>query len=82
MRGKIGKIGIGKDGFVRQKGANSIAMSGLIRRKALVSAGRAIFILFGINGLRREPSHLVGPNQSLTACMQEGSSGQGIRRGK
>jgi len=44
-----GKSVIGKDGLVHQKGANRIAMSGLICRKALVGTRRAIFILFGIS---------------------------------
>ena len=43
------------------KGANSTAVSGLIYRKGLVSTGRAISVLFGINGLRSKPSYLVGP---------------------
>ena len=43
------------------KGANSMAVSGLACRKALVGTGRAISILFGINGLRNKPSYLVGP---------------------
>ena len=40
------------------KGANSMAASGLVLRSDLVGTGRAISILFGINGVR---SHLVGP---------------------
>ena len=43
------------------KGANSMAMSGLACRKALVGTGRAVSVLFGINGLRNKPSYLVGP---------------------
>ena len=43
------------------KGANSMAASGLIFRSDLVGTGRAISILFGINGVRNQPSHLVGP---------------------
>jgi len=35
------------------KGANSMTMSGLACRKALVGTGRAISVLFGINGLSR-----------------------------
>ena len=38
-------------GWVHPKGANSMAVSGLICRKALIATGRAISILFGINGL-------------------------------
>ena len=34
------------------KGANSMAVSGLCCRKALVGTGRAISVVFGINGLR------------------------------
>ena len=43
------------------KGANSMAVSGLTCRKALVGTGRAISVLFGINGFRNKPSDLVGP---------------------
>ena len=34
------------------KGANSMAVSGLCSRKVLVGSGRAISVVFGINGLR------------------------------
>ena len=40
------------------KGANSMAVSGLRGRKVLVGA---ISVIFGINGLRKLPSCLVGP---------------------
>jgi len=43
---------------VHPKGVNSMAMSGLACRKALVGTGRAISVLFGINGLR---NNLVRP---------------------
>ena len=44
------------------KGANSMAASGLVFRSDLVGTGRAISILFGINGVvRNKQSHLVGP---------------------
>ena len=43
------------------KGANSIAASGLVLRSDLVGTGRAISILFGINGVRNNQSHLAGP---------------------
>jgi len=50
------------------KGANSMAMSGLACRKALVGTRRAISVLFGINGLRNELSYLVGsPILAFTA---------------
>jgi len=42
---------------VHPKGANSMAVSGLVLRSDLVGTGRAISVLFGINGV----SHLVGP---------------------
>ena len=42
------------------KGANSMAVSGLVFRSDLVGTGRAISILFGINGVRNQRSHLVG----------------------
>ena len=53
--------GTGGGGWVHPKGANSMAVSGLTCRKALVGTGRAISVLFGINGLRNKPSYLVGP---------------------
>ena len=45
------------------KGANSMAMSGLVFRNDLVGTGRAISVPFGINGViyRNKRSHLVGP---------------------
>ena len=43
------------------KGANSMVMSGLAGRKALVGTGRVISVLFGINRLRNNPPYLVGP---------------------
>ena len=43
------------------KGANNMAASGLTSRSDLVGTGRAISILFGLNGVRNKRSHLVGP---------------------
>ena len=43
------------------KGANSMAASGLVLRSDLVGTGRAISVLFGINGVRNKQSHLAGP---------------------
>ena len=43
------------------KGANSMTASGLVLRSDLVGTGRAISVLFGINGVKNERSHLVGP---------------------
>ena len=40
---------------------HSMAASGLIFRSDLVGTGKAISILFGINGVRNKRSHLVGP---------------------
>ena len=51
----------GGGGWVHPKGANSMAASGLILRSDLVGTGRAISVLFGINGIRNKRSHLVGP---------------------
>ena len=42
-------------------GANSMTASGLVSRSNLVGTGRAISILFGINGVRNKRSHLVRP---------------------
>jgi len=55
------KGGTGGGEWVHPKGANSMAVSGLILRSDLVGTGRAISIYFGINGLRNKRSHLVGP---------------------
>ena len=51
----------GGGGWVYPKGANSMAVSGLVFRSDLVGTERAISILFGINGVRNKQSHLVGP---------------------
>ena len=55
------KGGTGGGGWVHPKGTNSMATSGLVFRSDLVSTGKAISILFGINGVRNKRSHLVGP---------------------
>ena len=48
---------------------HSMAVSGLGSRKALVGTRRAISVIFGINGLRNEQSHLVEPPfLAFTAC--------------
>ena len=44
-----GRTGGGE--WVHPKGANSMAVSGLILRSDLVGTGRAISVLFGINGV-------------------------------
>jgi len=46
------KGGTGGGGWVHPKGAYSMAASGLVFRSDLVGTGRAISILFGINGVR------------------------------
>ena len=51
----------GGGGWVQPKGANSMSASGLVFRSDFVGTGRAISILFGINGVRNQRSHLVGP---------------------
>ena len=53
------KGGTGGGGWVRPKDANSMVVSGLTFRSDLV--GRAISILFRINGVRNKRSHLVRP---------------------
>ena len=52
---------IGGGGWVHQKGANSMAVSGLVCRNDLVGTGKAISVIFGINAVRNKRSHLVGP---------------------
>ena len=56
-----GNDGTGGGGWVHPKGANSMVVSELTCRKALVGTGRAISVLFGINGLGNKPSYPVGP---------------------
>ena len=48
------KGGTGGGGWVHPKGENSMATSGLIFRSDLVGTGRAISVLFGINGVRNK----------------------------
>ena len=55
------KGGTGGGGWVHLKGAKRMAASGLTFRSDLVGTGRAISILFGINGVRNQRSRLVGP---------------------
>ena len=55
------KGGTGGGEWVLPKGANSKATSGLVFRSDLVGTRRAISILFGINGVTNQRSHLVGP---------------------
>ena len=57
----------------RHLNPNSMAVAGLSCRKAMVSIGRAISVLFGINGLRNKLSHLVGP-VSLSPAYKSSSS--------
>ena len=47
------KGGTGGGGWVHPEGANSMAVSWLRGRKVLVGTGRAISIVFGINGVRK-----------------------------
>ena len=58
------KGGTGEGGWVYPKGANSMAVSGLVSRNDLVGIGRAISVLFGINGVTKQaisPCMYVGP---------------------
>jgi len=48
------KGGTGGGGWVHLKGANSMAMSGPISRNDVVGTGRAISVLFGVNGDRNK----------------------------
>ena len=48
------KGGTGGGGWVHPKGAYSMAVSRLVFRSDLVSTGRAISVLFGINGVRNK----------------------------
>jgi len=45
---------------VHPKGANSMAVSGVVFRSDLVGTGRAISILFDINGARNQQPYFVG----------------------
>ena len=63
------KGGTGGGGWLHPKGANSMAVSGLVFRSNLVGTWRAISIPFGINGVRNQRAHLVGPPfPELMAC--------------
>jgi len=55
------KGGTGGGGWVHSKGVNSMVASGFVFRSDLVGTGRAISVLYGINGVRNKRSHLVGP---------------------
>ena len=55
------KDGTGRDGWVHVKGAKSMTMSGLGFRKTFFSTGWAVSLLLCTNGLRKQPSQLVGP---------------------
>jgi len=55
------KGGTGGGGWVHPKGANSMAVPGLVLRSDLAGTGRAISVLFGINRVRNKRSHLVEP---------------------
>ena len=55
------KSGTGGGGWVHLKGASSMAASGLVLRSDSVGTGRAISLLFGINGVKNKRSHLAGP---------------------
>jgi len=57
----VRKGGTRGGGWVHPKGANSMAMSGLILRSDLVGTRRAISILFDRNGVRNQRSRFVGP---------------------
>jgi len=48
------KGGTGGGRWVHPKGANSMDTSGLVLRSDLVGTGRAISVLFGINGVRNK----------------------------
>ena len=52
------EVGIGGCGSVHPRGENSIAVSGLGYRKALVGTGWAISLLLCTNGLRKQSSGL------------------------
>ena len=45
---------IGGGGWMHPKGANSMAVSGLVSRNDLVGTGRTISVLFGVNGVRNK----------------------------
>ena len=55
------RTGLVGGGLVCPKGANCMATSELVSRNDLVGIGRAISILFGINGVGNQQSHHVGP---------------------
>ena len=60
----------GGGGWVHPKSAKRMAASGLVFRSDLVGTGRAISVLFGINGIRNKRSHLVLHFQSSRPVFQ------------
>ena len=48
------KGGTGGGGWVHLEGTNSMAVSGLVLRSDLVGTGRAISVLFSLNGVRNK----------------------------
>jgi len=55
------EVGTGGYGSVHPRGKNSIAVSGLGYRKALVGTGWAFSLLLCTNGLRKQSSGLAWP---------------------
>ena len=55
------KGGTEEGGWVHPKGADSMGISGIRFGNDLVGTGRAISVIFGINGVKNKRSHLVGP---------------------
>ena len=51
----------GGDGWVHPKGANSMVVSGLSFRKALVGTGWTVFLFLFMIEHRKQSSHLTGP---------------------
>ena len=60
--------------------ANSMAASGLVSRSDLVGTERAISVLFGINGVRNERSHLLGPPFPAFSAMAGWHFSRGLTR--
>jgi len=75
------KGGTGGGRWVYPKGANSMAASGLVFGNDLVGTGRAVSIFFGINGVRNQRSHLVGPPfPEFMACFSPTAGWQFLER--
>jgi len=78
---EIGSASAERTGWwVHPKGTNSMAACLLGYRNDLVFTGRAISVLFGINGVRNERSHIVGPPFPVFKALYTAMAGWHLER--